>query len=101
MSTISFDLISRERARARDKNQRRPISLAEKQTKIIAAVRKRGNISRQKSENEGQREKSEQVEHIHFLHKTCNWKVSGSFAFYSFKTTAKKWTKIACNVVFC
>ena len=52
------------------------ISLGEKQTKIIAAVRKRGNISRQKSENEGQREKSEQVEHIHFLHKTCNWEVS-------------------------
>ena len=67
MSTISFDLISRERARARDKNQRRPISLEEKQKKFIAAVRKRGNISRQQGENERQQEKSEQVEHIRYI----------------------------------
>ena len=74
---------NRERARARDKNQRRPISLEEKQKKFIAAVRKRGNISRQQGENERQRKKSEHVEHIHFLHKPCNWEVSGSFTFYS------------------
>ena len=65
---------NRERARARDKNQRRPISLEEKQKKFIAAVRKRGNISRQQGENERQRKKSEQVEHIHFLHKTVTGK---------------------------
>ena len=53
MPTLSFDLISMstlpwitERARARVKNQRRPISLEEKQKEFIAAVRKRGNISR-------------------------------------------------------
>ena len=79
MPTLSFDLISMstltwitERARARVKNQRRPISLEEKQKEFIAAVRKRGNISRQQGENERQRKKSEQAEHIHFLRKTCN-----------------------------
>ena len=53
MPTLSFDLISMstltwitERARARVKNQTRPISLEEKQKEFIAAVRKRGNISR-------------------------------------------------------
>ena len=50
--------------------------MEEKQKKFIAAVRKRGNISRQQGENERQRKKSEQVEHIHFLRKTCNWEVS-------------------------
>ena len=80
---------NRERARARVKNQRRPLSLEEKQKKFIAAVRKRGNISRQQGENERQPKKSEQVEHIHFLRKTCNWEVSGSFTFYSFKTTQR------------
>ena len=43
-----------------------------KNKKKIPAVRKRGNISRQQGENERQRKKSEQVEHIHFLRKTCN-----------------------------
>ena len=92
---------NRERARARDKNPRRPISLEEKQKKIIAAVRKRGNISRQQGVNERQRKKkSEQVEHVHFLRKTCNWEVSGSFTFYSFKTTAKKCTKKRAKLFF-
>ena len=91
---------NRERARARVKNQRRPISLEEKQKESIAAVRKRGNISRQQGENERQRKKSEEVEHIHFLRKTCNWEVSGSFTFYSFKTTAKKCTKKSTKFFF-
>ena len=48
------------------------------------------------------REKKSEQEHIqHFLHKTCNWEVSGSFMLYLFKTTAKKCTKKACKVVFC
>ena len=86
---VCINVDNRERAGARDKNQRRPISLEEKPKKFIAAVRKRGNISPQQGENERQRKKSEQVEQIHFLHKTCNWKVSGSFTFYSFKTTQR------------
>ena len=49
---VCINVDNRERARARDKNQRRPISLEEKQKKFIAAVRKRGNISRQQGENE-------------------------------------------------
>ena len=36
---------NRERARERDKSQRRPISLEEKQKHFIAAVGKRGNAS--------------------------------------------------------
>ena len=97
---VYINVDNRERARARVKNQRRPISLEEKQKKIIAAVRKRGNISRQQGENERQRKKSEQVEHVHFLRKTCNWEVSGSFTFYSFKTTAKKCTKKRAKLFF-
>ena len=69
---VYINVDNRERARARVKNQRRPISLEEKQKEFIAAVRKRGNISRQQGENERQRKKSEQAEHIHFLRKTCN-----------------------------
>ena len=97
---VYINVDNRERARARVKNQRRPISLEEKQKKIIAAVRKRGNISRQQGENERQRKKSEQVEHVHFLRKTCNWEVSGSFTFYLFKTTAKKCTKKRAKLFF-
>ena len=54
---VYINVDNRERARARDKNPRRPISLEEKQKKIIAAVRKRGNISRQQGVNERQRKK--------------------------------------------
>ena len=49
---------NRERARARDKHQRRPISLEEKHKKFIAVVSKRGNASCHQGENERQREKN-------------------------------------------
>ena len=49
---------NRERARARDKHQRRPISLEEKHKRFIAAVSKRGNASCHQGENERQREKN-------------------------------------------
>ena len=50
-----------------------------KHKNLIAASRKRGNDSCHQGENEQQRKKGEQ-EHIqHFLHKTCNYEVSGSF----------------------
>ena len=48
---------NRERARARDKIQRRPISLEEKHKNFIPAVRKRGNASGHQGENEQQRKK--------------------------------------------
>ena len=78
MSTLTW--ITGKELRARDKNQRRPISLEEKhRKKIIAAVGRRGNASCHQGENERQRKKSEQ-EHIqHFLHKTSHWEVSRSF----------------------
>ena len=68
LSTWYQCLDNRERARARDKNQSRPISLKEKHKNFIAAVRKRGNASCHKM---GGREKTSEQEHIqHFLHKT-------------------------------
>ena len=66
----------------------------------MAAVRKRGRASCHQGENDRQRKKSEQ-EHIqYFLHKTCNWEVSGSFTLYSLKTTAKKCTKKRVKLLF-
>ena len=45
----------------------------------------------------GSEKKSEQQDHIrHFLHKTCNSEVSGSFTLSSCKTTAKKCPKKKC-----
>ena len=52
------------------------------------------------SENE---KKSEQEHVRHFLHKTCDQEVSGSFTLSSCKTKAKKCTKksvLKCKVVF-
>ena len=41
--------------------------------------------------------KKSQQEHVrHFLHKTCNQEVSGSFTLSPCKTTAKKCTKKVC-----
>ena len=55
------------------------------------------NVSGHQGENERQRKKSEQQDHIqHFLHKTCNSEVSGSFTLSSYKTTAKKCPKKQC-----
>ena len=42
---VYIDVDNRQRARTRDKNQRRPISSEEKRKNFIAAVRKRGNAS--------------------------------------------------------
>ena len=47
------------------------------------------NPSGHQGENE-QVKKSEQQQVRHFLHKTCNKKVSGSFTLWSCKTAAKK-----------
>ena len=42
-------------------------------------------------------EKRSEQEHVrHFLHKTCNQEVSGSFMLQSCETTAKKCTKKVC-----
>ena len=60
---IDLDNVNRQRAIAKDKNQRRPISLEEKHNTFIAAVRKRGNASCHQAENERQRKESEQ-DHI-------------------------------------
>ena len=57
---VYIDVVSRERARGRDKKQRGPISLEEKHENFIAAVRKRVNASGQQVENEWQRKKREQ-----------------------------------------
>ena len=53
------------------------------------------NPSGHQGENERVK-KSEQRQVRHFLHKTCNKKVSGSFALWSCKTTAKKCTRKVC-----
>ena len=87
--SVYIDVDNRER----DKNRRRTISLEEKQKNFIAAVRKRRNASCHQGENERQLKKVNRNTRQHFLHKKCNWKVSGSFTLYSFKTTAKKCTK--------
>ena len=52
----------------------------------------------------GSEKKNGQENVRHFLHKTCNQDVSGSFTLWSCKTTAKKCTKqvcCKCKVVFC
>ena len=62
------------------------------------------NPSGHQGENERVK-KSEQQQVRHFLHKTCNLEVSGSFTLWSCKTTAKKCKKkkvcCTCKVVFC
>ena len=52
--------------------------------------------SRVKMSDSERRKKSEQEHVRHFLHKTCNEEVSGSFTLQSCKTTAKKCTKKVC-----
>ena len=69
---VYIDVDNKQRGRAKDKNQRRPISLEEKHNTFIAAVRKRRNPSCHQAENERQRIESEQDHIQHFLHKTCN-----------------------------
>ena len=69
---VYIDLDNRQRAIAKDKTQRRPISLEEKHNTFIAAVRKRGNASCHLAENERHRKEIEQDHIQHFLHKTCN-----------------------------
>ena len=74
---------NREIARARNKKQRRPISLEEKHENSIAAMRKWEMLAATKVKMSDSENKSEQ-EHIqNFFHKTCK----------SCKTTAKRSTK--------
>ena len=46
--------------------------------------------------SDSEKKKSEQEHVRHFLHKTFNEEVSGSFTLQSCKTTAKKCTKKVC-----
>ena len=60
------------------------------------------NPSGHQGEN-GRVKKSEQQQVRHFLRKTCNKEVSGSFTLWSFKAKAKECTKkvcCTCKVVF-
>ena len=70
---------NRERARVRDKKQRRPILLKEKHENFLAAVRKWEMLANTKVKMSS-RETSEQEYKKLFLSKTCNKEVSGSFA---------------------
>ena len=52
----------------------------------------------------GSEKKSEQEHVRHFLRKTCNWEVSGSFTLYWCKTKAKKRQKecaAGAKLLFC
>ena len=64
--------------------------------KFCSGGEKMRNASGHLGENERQWKKSEQEHVRHFLHKTCNQEVSGSFTLQSCKTTAKKCTKKVC-----
>ena len=71
---------NRERAKARDKERRRPISLEEKLVNFIAVVRKREMLPATKVKMSGsEKKKIEQEQMRYLLHKTCNKEVSGSF----------------------
>ena len=70
---------NRERARVRDKKQRRPILSKEKHENFLAAVRKLEMLANTKVKMSS-RETSEQEHKKLFLGKTCNKEVSGSFA---------------------
>ena len=60
----------------------------EEQHEIFLAAKMR-NPSGHQGENERVK-KSEQQQVRHFLRKTCNWEVFGSFTLWSFKATAKQ-----------
>ena len=70
---------NRERAKARDKERRRPISLEEKLVNFIAVVTKREMLAATKVKMSGSEKKIEQEHMRYLLHKTCNKEVSGSF----------------------
>ena len=63
-----IDMDNRGRVRARDKDQRWPISLDKKHNNFIAAVRKRGNASCSchQGENKRRRKKQSEQEHTSF-----------------------------------
>ena len=80
----------RHRASARDKKKQREHFLLEEQHEnFVPAVWKWEMLAATKVKMCGSEKKSEQELVRRFLHKTCNWEVSGS----RFKTSAKKWTK--------
>ena len=73
---------NRERAKARDEERRRPISLEEKLVNFIALVRKREILAATKVKMSGSetKKKGSEQEHMRYLlHKTYNKEVSGSF----------------------
>ena len=54
------------------------------------------------NQGENERVKKREQQHVrHFLHKTWNLEVSGSFTLLSCKTTAKKCTKSVLHVQSC
>ena len=63
---------NREIARARNKKQRRPISLEEKHENFTAAMTNWEMLAATKVKMSGSENKSEQEHAQHFLHKTCN-----------------------------
>ena len=78
--SVYIDVDNRERAKARDKEQRRPISLEKKTCKFYSGGEKTRNASGHQGENERQwKKKMEQEQMRYLLHKTCNKEVSGSF----------------------
>ena len=66
---VYINLDNRERARKKNKWQRRPISLEEKHENYIATVRKWEMVAATKMKMSGSGKQGEQ-EHKHFLHKT-------------------------------
>ena len=66
--------------------------LEEQHQNVFSGGEKMRNPSGHQGENERVK-KIEQQQVRHFLHKTCNQEVSGSFTLWSCKTRAKKCTK--------
>ena len=85
----------RQTARARDK-KRRHFFVGRTTWKFCCGGEKMKNASGHQGENERQWKKSDQEHVRHFLLKTCNWGVSGSFTLWPYKTMAKKCRKKVC-----
>ena len=78
---VYIDVDNRERAKPRDKNQRRLIPLEETHETFKVVVRKWEMLVATKVKMSGsEKKKRTEQKHIqHFLHETCNMEVSGSF----------------------
>ena len=92
----------REKELERDRKNKGDIFCWRINIKFCSGGEKMRNASGHLGENERRWQKSEQQHGRHFLHKTCNQEASGSFTFWSCKTTAKKCTTkcAACAKLF-